>query len=114
MESLDRFTRSQGIEHIDFLHVDTEGHDLEVLRGADRLLGSGGVDLIEVEAGMNPQNGTHVPIELLKRHLEERDYSLFALYEQVREVYERKPHLRRVNAVFVSAQVIAAQEGIGV
>jgi FkbM family methyltransferase len=113
VETLDRFTRAQGIDHIDFLKIDTEGHDLEVLRGADQLLRSNSVDLIEVEAGMNPENRAHVPIEVLKHHLEERGYSLFAFYEQVHEFMAGKPNLRRANPVFVSARVIAAHDGVG-
>jgi hypothetical protein len=53
-----------------------------------------------------------VPIEILKRHLEDRAYSLFGIYEQVPEWTLNKPHLRRANAVFVSAQVIAAHDAI--
>jgi hypothetical protein len=64
---------------IDFLKVDTEGYDLKVLEGAERLLRSGAVAFIQVEAGMNPHNVKHVPLEVLKMHLEGRGYTLFAL-----------------------------------
>lgn len=110
LESLDRFTRTQQIDQIDFLKVETVGHELEALRGAEQLLRSGAIDLVEVEVGMHPQK--QVPIEILKRHLEDRGYSLFGIYEQVPEWTLRKPHLRRANAVFVSAQVIAAHDAV--
>lgn len=36
--SLDDFCEAQGIEHVDFLKIDVEGFDLEVLKGAEKLM----------------------------------------------------------------------------
>ena len=38
-----------GIAHIDLLKVDTEGHDLTVLRGFDAMLARGAIDVIQFE-----------------------------------------------------------------
>lgn len=65
------------------------------------------IDLVEVEAGMNPRNTHHVPLEMLKAHLEQRGYFLFGIYEQRREIFTGEPHLQRTNSVFVSQRVIA-------
>jgi len=44
------FVRSQtGIDHIDFLKIDTEGHDLSVLRGARIALRSKKIKMIQFE-----------------------------------------------------------------
>jgi len=45
----DAYCRQAGIDHIDLLKVDTEGHDLEVLRGFTGLIESGGIDVIQFE-----------------------------------------------------------------
>ena len=47
--ALSDFVRSQGIEHIDLLSVDTEGHDALVLEGARPLLEAGRVTALEFE-----------------------------------------------------------------
>ncbi|MBN2566121.1 MAG: FkbM family methyltransferase [Candidatus Eisenbacteria bacterium] len=106
MVTLDDFCRDRAIGHVNYLKIDTEGWDLHVLRGAERMLREQRVDLVQVEAGMNPANDTHVPLEDLKRHLERRSYYLFGLYEQVPEWPTVEPHLRRTNPVFVSQKVI--------
>jgi FkbM family methyltransferase len=47
--SLDHFVKEQGINHISLLKIDTEGHEFEVLRGADSLLKSGKIEIIHFE-----------------------------------------------------------------
>jgi len=108
VETLDNFCRTNNIPRISFLKVDTEGADLEVLRGADTLLNEHRIDLVEVEVGMNPGNKRHVPFETAKAHLESKHYLLFGLYEQVHEWPTKAPHLRRANAVFLSERLIKA------
>ncbi len=111
VETVDRFCSLRAINHMHYLKIDTEGSDLDVLRGAEHCLAGQAVDLVQVEAGMNPGNTTHVPIEELKAFLEARDYLLFALYEQVNEWPTRSPHLRRVNAVFISRSLSETCKG---
>lgn len=47
----DAFCDEKGITHIDFLKIDTEGADLDVLRGFARALEEGRVDVIQFEYG---------------------------------------------------------------
>jgi FkbM family methyltransferase len=49
--TLDSYCEDAGIEHIDLLKIDAEGHDLMVLRGAQGLIDSGRIDLIQFEFG---------------------------------------------------------------
>jgi len=47
--TLDDFCRDQAITRVDFLKIDTEGHELEVLRGATGLLARGGLPVVQFE-----------------------------------------------------------------
>jgi FkbM family methyltransferase len=49
MTTLDRFCESSGIGHIDFLKIDTEGHELEVLKGGASMLSEDRIDIIQFE-----------------------------------------------------------------
>lgn len=49
--TIDRFCESEGIERIDFLKLDVEGHELAVLRGAGRMLSEGRISAIQFEFG---------------------------------------------------------------
>jgi hypothetical protein len=80
--TLDEFCQDKGIDHINYLKIDTEGGDLDVLKGAVKMLTEQRIDLVEVEAGMNPSNTWHVPFEALKEFLESHRYFLWN-YEQV-------------------------------
>jgi len=111
LQTLDGFCDTEAIRTIHYLKIDTEGGDLDVLRGAEGLLIRQDVDLVEVEAGMNPRNTHHVPFEALKEHLEKRRYYLFGIYQQRREIFTDEPHLRRTNPVFVSQRVIDSNRG---
>ncbi len=101
VQTLDAFCREKGIESIDYLKIDAEGSDLDVLRGAEGLLSSGAIYIVECECGMHPGNKVHVPVETIKAYLEARNYRVFGIYEQSSEWLERKPYLRRVNALFL-------------
>ena len=50
---LDEFCRQHGIKHIHFLKIDTEGHELEVLKGAGQMLEDGSIKVIQFEFSMN-------------------------------------------------------------
>jgi FkbM family methyltransferase len=104
--TLDAFCQTKAIDTINFLKIDTEGGDLEVLKGAVNMLTGQKVDLVQVEAGMNPGNSRHVPLESLKSFLESHAYFIFGFYEQVHEWPTREPKLRRTNAIFASQRVI--------
>jgi hypothetical protein len=47
--SLDVYVKENGLEKICLLKIDTEGHELEVLKGARGCLESGKIDLIHIE-----------------------------------------------------------------
>jgi FkbM family methyltransferase len=101
--TLDDFCAQHDIPQIDLLKIDTEGYDLEVLKGAENILRNAGVTLIQVEAGMNPFNTKHIPLHDLQEHLEARGYVLFGLYDQTPE-WSGVARLRFCNAVFIHSE----------
>jgi FkbM family methyltransferase len=96
------------IDAVDYLKVDTEGHDLDVLRGALPLLQADRISLVELEVGMSCDNTLHVHLHEVMAFLEPLGYRLFGLYEQTLEWLTRHPYLRRTNALFVSPSTIRA------
>jgi FkbM family methyltransferase len=48
-ETLDRYCAANGIDHLHFVKVDTEGHDLEVLYGGRAMFARGAVDVAQFE-----------------------------------------------------------------
>jgi FkbM family methyltransferase len=102
------FCEEHGIDEISLLKVDTEGYDLNVLRGFHRMLLSQSIDMVQVEAGMNPENRKHVPLASIVNLLEPMGYRLFRIYDQSFE-RDKRPVLRRCNPVFVSARIANRQ-----
>lgn len=49
LTTLNDFCKTHNIFHIDFLKIDTEGHEFEVLCGSNELLNSGNIDVIQFE-----------------------------------------------------------------
>jgi FkbM family methyltransferase len=106
LETIDEFCHRENIPKIGLLKIDTEGHDLEILKGAEKLLSTQMIDIVQVEAGMSPKNHKFVPFEDFKLYLENKGYYLFGVYDQVHEHYTGESNLRRANPVFISSHVI--------
>ncbi len=51
VRTLDSFCVAHGVERIDFLKLDVEGHEVAVLRGAQAMLGRGAISMIQFEFG---------------------------------------------------------------
>lgn len=100
------FMSESGVDAISFLKIDTEGHDLAVLKGFGDKLRQ--VDFIQVEASMNPTNERHVGLQTFLNYLGDREFYLFHIYEQVFEFHDGgRPWLRRANPVFIRSSVVA-------
>ncbi len=62
VETLDEYCAKRQIDHIDFLKIDVEGHELEVLRGARMMLSRKKIALLTFEFG-----GTHIDSRVFVR-----------------------------------------------
>jgi FkbM family methyltransferase len=105
VDTVDHFCEEHSVLQIDYLKIDTEGHDLSVVRGADQMLTSQRVGMLQAEVGMNVDNTFHVPFFEMHRTLQAKGYWLFGVYEQYYEWTKSLPYLRRSNVVYISQDV---------
>ena len=97
--------RAERIDRIAYLKIDTEGHDLEVVRGFGLAIRR--ADFVQLEVGMNAYNRTHVPFGVMDRAMRRRGFLLFRLYDQTFEFKrEGRPVLRRANPVYINASLV--------
>lgn len=82
LTTLDRFCSVHRIPRIHILKTDTEGHEMEVLEGASRLLESGMVDFILVEVAFVPTDRRFVPLNEVAGRLQPFGFGLIGLFDQ--------------------------------
>lgn len=92
---------------ISLLKVDVEGYEMQVLRGAKGLLSEQRIDVIYIEAGLNPEGTQQTYYRLIDDYLMEHGYRLFRIYEQKHEWMEDSPFLRRMNMAYFSKDFAA-------
>jgi FkbM family methyltransferase len=100
IHTLDEICKAESINHIDVLKIDTEGFDIEVLKGGTLMLKDNKITFIQVEAGMNPNNKLHVPLQRFVDFLSPYGYVLFGIYEQHLE-WTGEKRLAFSNPVFI-------------
>lgn len=99
----DGYCQDHGIGEIDFLKIDAEGYDLDVLVGFSEMLRSGRIRYLQVECTTSLDNRFHVHLERFIHFLHPFDYRLSDLTQPVRRVNRTKQQLRGIwyaNAVF--------------
>lgn len=77
----DTICTEKGIESIDFLKIDTEGYELEVIRGFSEMLKAGRIRAILCEVSFNREDFTHTYINDLNDLVGSFGYSFYALYD---------------------------------
>ena len=93
------FCLKQNVSHIDYLKIDAEGHDLEVLKGFDEMLVQHNIDFVQVEAAMAPSQPGFISYPEFSDYLLARDYCLFRFTNQSSDDL---PILMRADVVFIS------------
>jgi FkbM family methyltransferase len=81
IRSLDSFCQEQKINRIHVLKSDTEGFDIDVLRGAERLLRAGCIHNILTEASIAEGDEQHTSLFALIDYLRPYSLKLHSLYD---------------------------------
>jgi len=97
--TVDAFALAHGVDQVDLLKVDTEGLDLEVLAGAERMLDAGRTRFVIVETGLHPGDRRHVLFDEVRDFLVSRGFGVFGIYDQQLE-WNGERRLRYINACF--------------
>jgi FkbM family methyltransferase len=99
--TLDAFVAEHGVEQIDFLKIDTEGFDLEVLHGAETILAAGRVMFILVEVTFNQKDTFHTPFHPVEAYLHQFGFEFVDLYDHdYGPSSPHRPPLGYCNALF--------------
>jgi FkbM family methyltransferase len=77
---LDDYAAGRKLTAIDLLKTDTEGHDLDVLRGCGALLDGHRVSFVLCEVGFSAANPGNSHLAAVGDYLKAHDYLFFALY----------------------------------
>ena len=99
LDTLDHFCAREGIAHIDLLKIDTEGHDIAVLRGGEEMLATGRIGFVLTE--FNRLSGDDAPGSLARTDalLSAHGYHFVGSY--IDEVVVRDTPFVVGNALFV-------------
>lgn len=99
-DTIDEFCSEHSITLIDLLKIDTEGNDLEVLRGAVEMLMNDRVSMILTEVCFD-SNLTLPLFDSTRAFLEGFGYKFFGLYDQ-QPWWDGTPPVLYANACFIS------------
>lgn len=102
--TIDQYCDEHGLDSIDVLKTDTEGYDLEVLRGAAGLLGRQRVSFVYSEVTFLGHNGQNTAFAPVFDFLSGLDYRFLGLYETYPLHHYEEPCVF-CNALFVSRAV---------
>jgi len=107
VSSLDAFCMERGIATIDFLKIDTEGYEFQVLGGAARMLSEQRIRILQLEAEPGRSGGHFVNLGDLSDSLAPLGYRLFGIFDQ----YCERGALLYFNPVFVSGKFLRGVVG---
>lgn len=82
VSTVDEIMARERIEMVHFLKVDTEGYELEVLKGAERALRQSRIAILQLEVGVDQMTKQFLSLEQARCYLAPRGYFLHGVYNQ--------------------------------
>lgn len=80
--TVDDVMATRGIDYVHFLKVDTEGFEMEVLKGATKALARGAIGIIQLEVGLDARVRGGAALREFQDHLAPMGYFLKGIYNQ--------------------------------
>jgi hypothetical protein len=81
LETADAFCVERGIQRVNLLKIDTEGYEMNVLRGAEKLLAEGRIDFILAECDFFRRGGEpHGDFIEISKHLSTFGFHVVSFY----------------------------------
>jgi FkbM family methyltransferase len=110
-KTIDTISYEMNIRRINILKTDTEGHDLRVLKGAERMLSEGAVDIIIAECGFKPHDSCHSSFYEIADYLRLYDFNLSGFAEAYNFEWNECFSLLYCNAVFTLSLAVRVEKG---
>lgn len=106
LRRIDGFCAEQGIERLHLLKLDVEGHELAALRGSERMLAEGRIDIIQFEFG-----GTNIDS---RTYFQDFWYLLkdFAIHRILRNGLARISAYRESEEMFMAQNFLAVRRAL--
>jgi FkbM family methyltransferase len=105
--TVDDYSAERGIEHIHLLKIDTQGFDFEVIKGADKMLAGGRIDLVLTEIIFGRLYEGLPRFDAIYAYMAEHGYHLTAVYYQ----HRKGRILMWADVMFASPSVVREQVG---
>jgi len=102
VDTLDNYCRRKSIDKIDFLKIDTEGYELNVLEGAENMLESARIAFVFCEVGFLRRNNRNTYLADVTEWLANKNYHFFGLYQLV----SNGQNIEFGNALFVHKDIL--------
>lgn len=103
VNTLDNYCVENRIGIIDLLKIDTEGFELEVLKGSEQRLLTGKISFIYAEVGFNKRDNRHTSFQSINDLLQDYGYLFFGLYQLAGHAWKNGGYYG--NALFVHEKV---------
>ena len=108
IDTLDHYCSIHHINKIDLLKIDTEGFEINVLKGADEMLRSGNISFVYCETGFQQTNQRNTYFPVLTEYLSQHNYFFFGLYQMDYHDWERGNGLG--NALYIHKSVFRQKQ----
>ncbi|MEQ9303259.1 MAG: FkbM family methyltransferase [Marinoscillum sp.] len=99
VSTVDLFMKSIDFGYLDILKIDTEGWEVEVLKGAENILKERKVGAVYCECGFSENNNRNTYFSSICQFLESYEYFFYGLYGIRHNQFKRNTHY--ANALFV-------------
>ncbi|MEL7588805.1 MAG: FkbM family methyltransferase [Prolixibacteraceae bacterium] len=108
IRTVDDFCQEHGINHIHLLKLDVEGHEINVLKGASRMIKSGNVDFIQFEFG-----GTDIDSRVFFQDFYYLLKDQYNLYRVVKDGLFQLGAYSEIYEAFMATIYVAERKGLG-